>query len=110
MLANFTKEQIDRFGSILNDTNASRTDSALLKHELAYCLGQTQNKTAIPILIDVLRDHKQEPIVRHEAAEALGAIGDSSAETILLEHRKDPCQEVAETCELALRRLQWIKE
>ncbi|KAJ1353167.1 Dohh-1p, variant 2, partial [Parelaphostrongylus tenuis] len=60
MLANFTKEQIDRFGSILNDTNASRTDSALLKHELAYCLGQTQNKTAIPILIDVLRDHKQD--------------------------------------------------
>ena len=31
---------------------------------------------AIPILVSVLNDLKQEPIVRHEAAEALGAIGD----------------------------------
>ncbi|KAJ1350973.1 Deoxyhypusine hydroxylase [Parelaphostrongylus tenuis] len=101
---------LDEMMHSINLISCFADDSALLKHELAYCLGQTQNKTAIPILIDVLKDHKQEPIVRHEAAEALGAIGDSSAETILLEHRKDPCQEVAETCELALRRLKWIKE
>ena len=41
--------------------------SALLKHELAYCLGQMQDKAAIPVLIRVLEDTGQEPMVRHEA-------------------------------------------
>lgn len=44
-------------------------DSALLKHELAYCLGQMQDSRAIPVLLDVLRDTRQEPMVRHEAGE-----------------------------------------
>ncbi|KAL0186077.1 hypothetical protein M9458_017747, partial [Cirrhinus mrigala] len=42
-------------------------ESALLKHELAYCLGQMQDERAIPILETVLKDTKQEPMVRHEA-------------------------------------------
>lgn len=42
-------------------------DSALLKHELAYCLGQMQDPQAIPTLSAVLRDTQQEPMVRHEA-------------------------------------------
>ena len=41
--------------------------SALLKHELAYCLGQMQDSSAIPILVNVLKDVNQEPMVRHEA-------------------------------------------
>ena len=41
--------------------------SALLKHELAYCLGQMQDPAAIPILTSVLKDVNQEPMVRHEA-------------------------------------------
>lgn len=41
--------------------------SALLKHELAYCLGQMQDKKALQILISVLKDTSQEPMVRHEA-------------------------------------------
>ena len=41
--------------------------SALLKHELAYCLGQMQDSKAIPVLVDVLKDKNQEPMVRHEA-------------------------------------------
>ena len=41
--------------------------SALLKHELAYCLGQMKNHLAIPVLVDVLKDTNQEPMVRHEA-------------------------------------------
>ena len=43
--------------------------SALLKHELAYCLGQMQDEEAIPILVGVLEDVNQEAIVRHEAGE-----------------------------------------
>lgn len=41
--------------------------SALLKHELAYCLGQMQDKDAVAVLVKVLEDGKQEPMVRHEA-------------------------------------------
>ena len=41
--------------------------SALLKHELAYCLGQMQNDYAIPVLTKVLGDKSQEAMVRHEA-------------------------------------------
>ena len=33
--------------------------SALLKHELAYCLGQMRNQAAIPFLTAVLRDTLQ---------------------------------------------------
>lgn len=44
-------------------------ESALLKHELAYCLGQMQDTQAIPVLTAVLKDTRQEPMVRHEAGE-----------------------------------------
>lgn len=50
-------------------SRAFSDDSALLKHELAYCLGQMQDRRAIPVLLDVLRDTRQEPMVRHEAGE-----------------------------------------
>ncbi|RCN45033.1 PBS lyase HEAT-like repeat protein [Ancylostoma caninum] len=137
MVSTFSPEQIDGFGSILNDSSKPLKarfralfilrnigcdlsvkwiakcfgdDSALLKHELAYCLGQTQNKTAIPVLTEVLMDTNQEPIVRHEAGEALGAIGDASACPVLERYTKDSCKEIAQTCHLALRRIQWVKE
>ncbi|KAI6242774.1 Deoxyhypusine monooxygenase [Aphelenchoides fujianensis] len=84
--------------------------SALLKHELAYCLGQMQNPAAIPVLIETLKDEKQEPMVRHEAGEALGAIGDPKVAGILEEYTKDSCVEVAETCILALERIRWLQE
>lgn len=85
-------------------------ESALLKHELAYCLGQMQDVRAIPVLTRVLADMQQEPMVRHEAAEALGAIGDSSVEETLVAFSKDPVIEVAETCEIALERVRWLKQ
>ncbi|MCP9260276.1 Dohh protein [Dirofilaria immitis] len=84
--------------------------SALLKHELAYCLGQTQNETAIPILEAVLKDENQEIIVRHEAGEALGAIGSCSSTAVLEKYVNDEAQALAETCSLALRRIRWLQE
>lgn len=45
-------------------------ESALLKHELAYCLGQMREPSALPILCAVLRDRSQETMVRHEAGES----------------------------------------
>ncbi|XP_064252450.1 deoxyhypusine hydroxylase isoform X2 [Passer domesticus] len=83
--------------------------SALLKHELAYCLGQMQDEAAIPVLIRVLEDTAQEPMVRHEAGEALGAIGNPDVLDILKRYSQDPVVEVAETCQLAVRRLEWLQ-
>lgn len=85
------------------------SDSALLKHELAYCLGQMQDRRALPILTRVLQDRDQDPMVRHEAGEALGAIGDDSVLNLLREFSSDPVVEVAETCQLAVRRLEWLQ-
>jgi deoxyhypusine monooxygenase len=83
--------------------------SELLKHECAYCLGQIGDIRAIPFLMDVLRDTKQEAIVRHEAAEALGAIGSSTVLGSLREYCDDPITAVAETCQIAVRRLEWLE-
>lgn len=84
-------------------------ESALLKHELAYCLGQMQDARAIPTLTAVLKDREQEPMVRHEAGEALGAIGELSVLELLTEYCQDPVTEVAETCQLAVARLHWLQ-
>lgn len=41
-------------------------DSELLKHEIAYVLGQTQNKKAVIPLEKVLKNESEQVIVRHE--------------------------------------------
>jgi hypothetical protein len=46
-------------------------------------------------------------MVRHEAAEALGAIALPECLAQLAQYEADPCSEVAETCQLALRRIQY---
>lgn len=93
-MSNISESQIRKIGSVLNDNNRPLKErfralftlrnvggpiaiecinqcfidsSVLLKHELAYCLGQMQDKQAIPFLIRILEDTKQEPMVRHEA-------------------------------------------
>lgn len=96
-------EAVEWIGKAFSD------ESALLKHELAYCLGQMQDRHAIPTLTAVLKDTQQEPMVRHEAGEALGAIGDPIVLGLLKEYSQDPVIEVAETCQLAVRRLEWLQ-
>jgi deoxyhypusine monooxygenase len=83
--------------------------SALLKHELAYCLGQTKDLAAVPYLRAVLEDKEEDAMVRHESAEALGAIGDAGSLGLLRELRdaKEEVKEVRETCEIAVERIEW---
>ena len=50
-------------------------DSALLRHEICYVLGQLRKARAIPVLVNLL-EGDCDVMVRHEAAEALGAIAD----------------------------------
>lgn len=63
----FTLRNIGGLTAIKCIENCFNDESALLKHELAYCLGQMQDKNAIPTLIKVLENEKHEPMVRHEA-------------------------------------------
>lgn len=85
------------------------TDSELLQHEICYVLGQTGLREAEEFLITVLRNENLAAISRHEAAEALGAIGNGRYIDLLIEFSQSPIQEIAETCQLALDRLEWLK-
>lgn len=93
-MGQFSEEQIEKIGDLLNDPNRPLKErfralftlrniggptsikfiekcfgdtSALLKHELAYCLGQMQDPAANPVLVKVLENTTEEPMVRHEA-------------------------------------------
>ncbi|KAG9010826.1 deoxyhypusine hydroxylase [Tulasnella sp. JGI-2019a] len=81
--------------------------SALLKHELAYVLGQINDPSGIPILSATLADKKEDPMVRHEAAEALGAISDYDSLPLLRRYLEDPERVVRETCDIAIAKIQW---
>ncbi|KIM24726.1 hypothetical protein M408DRAFT_75512 [Serendipita vermifera MAFF 305830] len=83
--------------------------SALLKHELAYVLGQLRHTQALPILGSVLQDLSQDPMVRHEAAEAIGAISQPESLPLLEEYMNRPGEhrEVRETCEIAVDKIRW---
>ncbi|KAJ8623777.1 hypothetical protein MRB53_032307 [Persea americana] len=81
--------------------------SALLRHEVAYVLGQLQNKAASATLSEVLRNVNEHPMVRHEAAEALGSIADDESVALLEEFCKDPEPIVAQSCEVALSMLEF---
>ena len=49
-----------------------KSDSALLKHEIAYVLGQIGDPYSVPFLSTVLANTEEDTMVRHEAGEALG--------------------------------------
>ena len=79
--------------------------SALLRHEIAYVLGQMRNKYAVKYLVNVLEDINEEIIVRHECCEALGAIADIDdikTINIIKKYCNDKSVEIAETAQLAL--------
>ncbi|GAA5943970.1 hypothetical protein JCM3775_004726 [Rhodotorula graminis] len=73
-------------------------ESALLGHELAYCLGQLKDPKALPILTKVLEDDSEHPM----AAEAMGAIGCDEALPVLRKYLSHPNPAIRETCEIAL--------
>ena len=107
----FTLRNITGETSIKEISRCFNDPSALLKHECAYCLGQIQDISATPILINVLEDLNQQPIVRHEAAEALGTIVRSpaydSVVPVLQKYTSDDSSLVSDTCHIALEFIEW---
>jgi deoxyhypusine monooxygenase len=53
----------------VDDSQSARESSALLKHEVAYALGQVGLVSSIPTLARVLGDAKAHPMVRHEVSQ-----------------------------------------
>ena len=88
---------------------ALSSPSALLKHELAYCLGQTSNLAAVPFLRTVVENRGEDAMCRHEAAEALGALGDWQSLNLLRKLRDEVGEAtvVRETCDIAVGRIEW---
>mmetsp|Transcript_8954 Transcript_8954/g.24973 ORF Transcript_8954/g.24973 Transcript_8954/m.24973 type:complete len:310 (-) Transcript_8954:112-1041(-) len=79
--------------------------SILLRHEIAYVLGQVGDTRALDTLRSLLADEKEDAIVRHEAAEGIAAVGgDQDTINELAEHQtgRGP---LADTCELAIEGL-----
>lgn len=84
-----------------------REDGELMRHELAYILGQMGHKDACLTLTSVLEDETDDILVRHESAEALGAIGSQDSMDILQKYSTHIAPEIAETCQIAIDLIQW---
>ena len=135
MVVQVTQEEIQKVGIVLLDTQVSLSErfralftlmnigsdeaveaicsgfvdtSELLKHELAFCLGQMQNKSALPKLTEVLEDVDQPVIVRHEAGEAIGAFGLMESLPLLNKYLDHSEQVLKETCQLAVERIKTV--
>ena len=77
-------------------------DSALLKHEIAFVLGQLEHPAATAALARAVRREGEHGMVRHEAAEALGAIGTPEAVEVLREYCAHSEEILRESCWVAL--------
>jgi deoxyhypusine monooxygenase len=88
--------------SVLALCEAFGDSSALLKHEIAFVLGQLQHSAAVPYLLSVIEKTSESAMVRHEAAEALGAIAADTALPVLRAYAQDPEPIVRESCIVAL--------
>jgi deoxyhypusine monooxygenase len=84
-----------------------RKDSELMRHELAYILGQMQHDCVCDQLERILNDETDDVIVRHECAEALGAIGRPSSIRLLEQYCSHPAREISETCQIAIDLINW---
>eukprot|EP00727_Mastigamoeba_balamuthi_P001390 m51a1_g11248 putative deoxyhypusine hydroxylase (308) ;mRNA; f:31702-32625 len=109
LLADRSPPSIDALCRALSDP---RETSVLLLHEVAYALGQSGSRAALPTLSAALADTQRSEVVRHEAAEALGAIGDPASLPLLREYAARPGEhpEVVQTCVVAADRIARSRE
>ncbi len=82
-----------------------KSDSHLLRHEVAYVLGQLGDAKANSLLFDILSNMDEHCMVRHEAGEAIGAIGSEEYISLLEPFLQDPLREIRETVELAIKNI-----
>ncbi|KAI9180455.1 hypothetical protein LWI28_004937 [Acer negundo] len=103
-------EAAEALGAIGLESNIPILKNSLVSdpaQEVAYVLGQLQNKAASAALSNMLRDVNEHPMVRHEAAEALGSIANDHSVALLEEFARDPDPIVSESREVALSMLEY---
>ncbi|XP_006826099.1 deoxyhypusine hydroxylase-like, partial [Saccoglossus kowalevskii] len=90
-----------------------KASSKLLRHELAFTLGQMRNKAGdalgrnadniiVTVLTEALKNSNESLIVRHECATALGAMDENDCMQVLKEYLHDEEAVVSESCQLSL--------
>jgi deoxyhypusine monooxygenase len=88
-----------------------KRQGSLLRHELAYVMGQIRDESCCPCLENVLADQGDCVMVRHECAEALGAVGADRSravlERVMKQEGNDNPLELTDTCRLALAMMNW---
>ncbi len=88
----------------------NRADSSLMRHELAYILGQMQLAYCCKTLAEILEAEDEDLLVRHECAESLGAIGNIEFLPLLEKYRDHKSTEIAETCQIAVDLMKYRHE
>eukprot|EP00928_Gymnodinium_smaydae_P021678 TRINITY_DN18486_c0_g1_i2.p1 TRINITY_DN18486_c0_g1~~TRINITY_DN18486_c0_g1_i2.p1 ORF type:complete len:344 (-),score=68.66 TRINITY_DN18486_c0_g1_i2:181-1212(-) len=91
-------------GAVAEIAAALRSDvsSPVLRHELAFILGQMDDEAATEALCANLENTADHGMVRHESAIALGSIGGERAKACLQRFSSDGEAMVAESCLVAL--------
>jgi deoxyhypusine monooxygenase len=95
---------------VIAEALRQREDTSLMRHELAYILGQMQHNGATDTLSSILRDEEEDVLVRHESAEALGALGQLESLQVLSEFTNHDAPEIAETCQIAVDLIKYRHE
>lgn len=98
--------------SILSKGLLDRRHGSLMRHEIAYVMGQIRDNKCCPSLESVLSDCDECSMVRHEAAEALAAIGLETSIPVIelvMQATERSNQEIYETCLIALDVFEWRK-
>jgi deoxyhypusine monooxygenase len=96
--------------AVLSEALRNKADTPLMRHELAYILGQVQNALVCPMLTSILADETDDILVRHESAEALGAIGHADSLEVLQRFASHEAPEISETCQIAIDLIEWRKQ
>lgn len=98
--------------SALGSNLLKSSHGSLMRHEIAYVMGQLRDVASCRYLEKVLAQEDDCIMVRHECAEALGAIGHPSSLQVLAKYTDGDAnpEEVSQTCQIAIDFVQWKQQ
>lgn len=100
-VALFTLRNLGASEALAHGLDSDRS-SAVLRHELAFVIGQLESEAAVEALSRNVAREDEHVMVRHESAIALGSIGGAAAKRTLRDFSSNEEPMVAESCLVAL--------